>query len=73
MATTFLAAVMVLSGKSVTYRATLPLSRAAIMSSSTTRPPRARLMMRTPVFIWSKAVALSMPLVSLVWGTWMVM
>ena len=73
MGTTFFTWARRLSGKSVTYRATLPASRASMMSSSTTRPPRARLMMRTPVFIWSKAAALSIPLVSGVWGTWMVM
>ena len=48
--------------------ATWPLSRAAFRSSSTIRPPRAQLMMRTPLFIPAMAPASMMLRVASVRG-----
>ena len=62
---TFLTVVILLSGKSVTYLATRPEFRASIMSSSLTRPPRARFSTRTWPFILEMASALIKSLVSL--------
>ena len=66
MAMTFFTVAMVSLGKSVTYLATRPVSRAAIMSWSHTSSPRARFRMRTPPFILAMASPLMKSLVELV-------
>jgi hypothetical protein len=50
----------------------LPLSTAACRSASTTSPPRATLITRTPSRIFAKASASSQPFVSGVFGRWIV-
>ncbi len=51
------------SGKSVTYEDTFPLSNAFIISSSSTSPPRAKLMILMPSFIMLNFSLLNMPFV----------
>ena len=53
--------------------ATLPDSSARTRAASSTIPPRALLMMRTPFFIFSKAASPMRPMVSGVLGRWTLM